>query len=115
PERRVSIPPDLATCDACVAEMLDPTNRRYRYPFTNCTNCGPRFTIATDAPYDRVNTTMAPFAMCERCRREYENVADRRFHAQQIACPDCGPRLLFCGPDGGVMEGEAVALAAQAI
>jgi hydrogenase maturation protein HypF len=109
-ERRVSIPPDLATCDACVGEIFDPANRRSRYPFTNCTNCGPRFTIATDAPYDRENTTMAPFVMCERCRREYESVADRRFHAQPIACPDCGPRLLFCGPDGQVLETRAVRL-----
>ena len=103
-ERRVSIPPDLATCDDCVAEIFDPRNRRYRYPFTNCTNCGPRFTIATDVPYDRENTTMAPFVMCPRCRREYEDVADRRFHAQPIACPVCGPRLVFCGQDGGVFK-----------
>jgi hydrogenase maturation protein HypF len=107
-ERRVSIPPDLATCDDCVAEIFDPNNRRYRYPFTNCTNCGPRFTIATDVPYDRENTTMAPFEMCARCRREYEAVTDRRFHAQPIACPVCGPRLLFCGQDGSVLETEDV-------
>ncbi len=92
-ECRVSIPPDLATCDDCVRDILDPTNRRYRYAFTNCTNCGPRFTIATDAPYDRGATTMAPFEMCGPCRREYEDVRDRRFHAQPTACPDCGPRL----------------------
>ena len=91
--RRVSIPPDLAICDDCVADILDPANRRYRYPFTNCTNCGPRFTIATDVPYDRSATTMAPFEMCGPCRHEYEDVLDRRFHAQPTACPVCGPRL----------------------
>ena len=92
-EHRVSIPPDLATCDDCVADILDPSNRRYRYAFTNCTNCGPRFTIATDAPYDRAATTMAPFTMCAPCRHEYEDVLDRRFHAQPTACPECGPEL----------------------
>ena len=90
---RVSIPPDLATCDDCVADILDPANRRYRYAFTNCTNCGPRFTIATDVPYDRSATTMAPFEMCGPCRHEYEDVGDRRFHAQPTACPVCGPAL----------------------
>lgn len=92
-ERRVSIPPELATCDDCVAEILDPRNRRYRYPFTNCTNCGPRFTIATDVPYDRSATTMARFAMCPACRREYDDPGDRRFHAQPNACKVCGPTL----------------------
>ncbi len=91
--RRVSIPPDLATCDRCVAEILDPVNRRHRYPFTNCTDCGPRFTIATDVPYDRPATTMAPFVMCPACRREYREPADRRFHAQPNACPVCGPTV----------------------
>ena len=99
-DRHVSIPPDLATCDDCVDEIFDPFNRRFRYPFTNCTNCGPRLTIATDVPYDRAATTMAPFEMCEACRREYEDVADRRFHAQPIACPVCGPRLTVHGRDG---------------
>ena len=98
--RRVSIPPDLATCDDCAAEIVDPGNRRYRYPFTNCTNCGPRFTIATDVPYDRPATTMAPFVMCPECRREYDNPLDRRFHAQPNACPVCGPRLIALTPDG---------------
>ncbi|HEY9462739.1 MAG TPA: carbamoyltransferase HypF, partial [Vicinamibacterales bacterium] len=92
-ERRVSIPPELATCDDCVAEILDPRNRRYRYPFTNCTNCGPRFTIATGVPYDRSATTMARFAMCPECRREYDDPGDRRFHAQPNACKVCGPTL----------------------
>ena len=90
---RVSIPPDLATCDECRAEIFDPTNRRFRYPFTNCTNCGPRFTIAREIPYDRGATTMAPFRMCVRCQAEYDNPSDRRFHAQPNACSRCGPKL----------------------
>ena len=87
------ISPDIATCGDCVRELFDPLDRRYRYPFTNCTNCGPRFTIITDIPYDRPKTTMAPFRMCEVCRREYEDPRDRRFHAQPNACPKCGPRV----------------------
>jgi hydrogenase maturation protein HypF len=101
-DRRVSIPPDLATCGDCVADILDPSNRRFRYAFTNCTNCGPRFTIATDVPYDRAATTMAPFEMCDPCRREYEDVGDRRFHAQPTACPTCGPRLELVALDDEV-------------
>jgi hydrogenase maturation protein HypF len=99
-ERRVSIPADLATCPACIAEIFDPSNRRYRYPFTNCTDCGPRFTIALDAPYDRPVTSMADFVMCEACQREYEDPRDRRFHAQPNACPLCGPRLQLLGSGG---------------
>jgi len=87
------ISPDIATCDACLADCTDPGNRRYGYAFTNCTNCGPRYTIIRDIPYDRPHTTMAGFTMCERCRAEYENPADRRFHAQPNACPACGPAL----------------------
>ncbi|MGD8464385.1 MAG: carbamoyltransferase HypF [Anaerolineae bacterium] len=87
------ISPDIATCDDCLGELLDPADRRYRYPFTNCTNCGPRFTIIRDIPYDRPLTTMQPFAMCPDCQREYENPLDRRFHAQPNACPVCGPQL----------------------
>ena len=92
-QRRTSIPPDLATCPDCIGEIFDRENRRFRYPFTNCTNCGPRFTIALDVPYDRPATSMARFPMCEACRREYEDPEDRRFHAQPNACPRCGPRL----------------------
>lgn len=86
---------DTATCGDCLAEMADPANHRYRYPFTNCTNCGPRYTIVKSVPYDRPATTMAPFEMCPSCRREYEDPGDRRFHAQPNACPACGPTLSY--------------------
>ena len=94
-EAQALISPDTATCDDCLAELWDETDRRYRYPFTNCTNCGPRFTIVRGVPYDRPLTTMAPFAMCPRCAAEYHDPADRRFHAQPVCCPDCGPHLVL--------------------
>ena len=87
------VPPDVATCDDCLRELHDPADRRFRYPFVNCTQCGPRFTIVRSVPYDRPNTVMSGFPLCEDCRREYEDPADRRFHAEPIACPACGPQL----------------------
>lgn len=109
--------PDLATCPECLAEILDPTNRRYRYPFTNCTHCGPRFTIIQGLPYDRPNTTMRHFIMCEECRAEYENPLDRRFHAQPNACPTCGPQLALWDKGGSVLStrNEALLATAEAI
>ena len=92
------VSPDIATCEACAAEMDAPNDRRHRYPFTNCTNCGPRFTIIEDVPYDRPMTTMRDFPMCEACEAEYRDPSDRRFHAQPNACPVCGPRLFLNVP-----------------
>jgi len=94
------ISPDIATCPACRQEIFNPSDRRYRYPFTNCTNCGPRFTIIEDIPYDRPKTTMAKFIMCPACQEEYENPANRRFHAQPNACPLCGPRIILADSQG---------------
>jgi hydrogenase maturation protein HypF len=109
-----SVPPDLATCAECFEEVADPSSRRYRYPFTNCTRCGPRFTIVRDLPYDRPRTSMSTFAMCEDCRREYENPLDRRFHAQPIACPRCGPQLRLLNPAGAELARGDDALRAAA-
>src|SRR5262249_51824027 len=98
------VPADAATCPACVAELFDAANRRFRYPFLSCTNCGPRVTIAADFPFDRERTTMAAFPLCPECQREYDDPADRRFHAQATACPACGPRLSGLGPTGEHLE-----------
>ncbi len=115
-ERHVSIPPDLATCNDCLVEIFDPQNRRYLYPFTNCTNCGPRYSIVRDIPYDRPRTAMARFEMCHDCRREYGDPRDRRFHAQPNACPVCGPQLLALTPQGSVISTDSpVRFAARAL
>ncbi len=87
----VLVPPDIAICDACLADFRDPANRRFGYPFTNCTHCGPRYSIIQDIPYDRRYTTMSEFRMCPACEAEYHDPCDRRFHAQPNACPECGP------------------------
>ncbi|HUV52462.1 MAG TPA: carbamoyltransferase HypF, partial [Dehalococcoidia bacterium] len=98
------VSPDIATCALCLKEVLDPKDRRYRYPFTNCTNCGPRFTIIEDIPYDRPKTTMRIFKMCPQCQQEYDNPLDRRFHAQPNACPKCGPSLKLVDSNGDSAE-----------
>ncbi len=99
-QKALSIPPDLATCQDCIEELFDRQNRRFKYAFTNCTTCGPRFTIATGIPYDRAATTMSGFVMCAACQAEYDDVEDRRFHAQPNACPECGPALSLDRLDG---------------
>ena len=109
------IAPDMAICSDCLAEIADPGNRRYRYSFTNCTNCGPRFSIVEHIPYDRPNTSMRVFALCEHCEREYHDPLDRRFHAQPNACPACGPQLSWHDGSGRQLEGDCLAHCARAL
>lgn len=113
--RRTLICPDIAVCDDCLCELYDKSDRRYRYPFINCTNCGPRFTITRDIPYDRENTTMAPFSMCPDCEKEYGDIENRRYHAQPDCCEKCGPRLFLLDCDGKELSGDAILLARERI
>ncbi len=114
-QRRTLVPADSATCADCLRELADPADRRYRYPFINCTNCGPRFTIVLDVPYDRPLTTMRGFAMCAACAAEYHNPADRRFHAQPVCCPACGPRLALTDAEGVPLPGADPVASAGAL
>ena len=113
-ETRTTVPPDVSVCRDCLADILSPGNRRHGYPFTNCTHCGPRFTIIEKIPYDRPNTTMSGFEMCPDCRAEYENPLDRRFHAQPNACPVCGPHLIWNGCTAAD-DAESISQAAAAL
>jgi hydrogenase maturation protein HypF len=113
--RRALVSPDTATCSDCLRELRDPADRRFGYPFVNCTNCGPRYTIVRAVPYDRSRTTMAPFPMCVACQAEYDDPGDRRFHAEPVCCPACGPRLRLLDREGGEVAGDPVAGAVSSL
>ena len=113
--RSALVPPDTATCDDCLRELFDPGDRRYRYPFVNCTQCGPRFTIVLSVPYDRPRTTMARFPLCLACRREYEDPEDRRFHAEPVCCAACGPQLSLPLEQAVALLGEGAVLAVKGL
>ena len=114
-ENDTLVSPDVGICEDCLRELRDPKDRRYRYPFLNCTNCGPRFTIVRDVPYDRPLTSMREFPMCEACETEYRDITDRRYHAQPNCCPACGPRVYYLDREGKPVAGDAIALAQQCL